>query len=585
MYSLLARVRESPLLLLLVWAGKEKYKLYAAVICGLCSGIMVIIPYMAVYQIMEMVYYKTFDYDRMVTYSLMIAAAAVIRNLFMAAGIVFSHKGAYNALYRVRARIINHLARVSLGCVSQRQTGEIKKVISEDIEKLELFLAHHLLEIVMYAAGPLGIFLYLYSVDQMLALITLVPVPIAMWLQGRMFAGYEKLAQKMHRVLAVLNSSMIEYINGMKLIKAYNLGGASYQKYAGAIEERHALWTRVAHKMGPLFAAFIIVLQCAVAAIVPAGGFLFMHGNMEAGVFILFTVVGSLYLLELRPLLELGSNLSLVLNGIKNAKNILAIPPLQLGGEPFPNKQDIAFGNVSFSYTEKDRVLKNVNLAIRHGEKIALVGKSGAGKSTILQLLARFYDVSSGQILIGGQDVKTIGYRELLDNIAVVFQNTFLTRHSVLENIRMGTKATLEEVEEAAKKAQIHDFIAGLPEGYHTKVGNYGSRFSGGEKQRIAIARAILKKAPLLLLDEAASGVDPENQREIDKAIANLCKDKTTVIVAHRLDIVRTCDRIAVVENNTVVAIGTHEELMQSNSYYRQITEAYEASRNISYHL
>ncbi|SCM81428.1 ABC transporter ATP-binding protein [uncultured Sporomusa sp.] len=577
--------REHPLLLLLAWAGKEKYKLYLAILCGLVSGLLVVVPYMAVYQVLELAYYQQLTGELLLMYGLTVAAAVAGRNLFLALGVALSHKGAYNALYRVRAMLVDHMAVVPLGSLSRQHTGEIKKVISEDIEKLELFLAHHLPEMALYAAGPVAIFLYLASVNWLLALITLLPLPAAVWLQYRLFAGYRRRMHEMNQVMAGLNAAMIEYISGMKLIKAYNLGVTSYRKYAGAIDAHHSLWQQIAYQMGPLFATFVIVLQCAAAAVVPAGGFLFVHGQAGAGVFILFVFVGSLYLLELRPLLELGSNFSQVLNGIHNAQKILAIPPLPPGGEAFPDRQDVEFRQVSFAYDGRNTVLKNVNFYIRSGEKFAFVGRSGAGKSTITQLIARFYDVGGGEVLIGGCNVRKLDYEALQKNIAIVFQQTFLTRQSVLENIRMGTTATLDEVKAAAKKAQIHDFIESLPAGYETKVGSYGSRFSGGEKQRIAIARAILKNAPLLVLDEATAAADPENEQAIQAALAELCAGRTVVIVAHRLDIVKKCDRIAVVENNTVTAVGTHEELLAVSGYYRQIWEDYTKSRSIAYGL
>ena len=211
---------------------------------------------------------------------------------------------------------------------------------------------------------------------------------------------------------------------------------------------------------------------------------------------------------------------------------------------------------------------------------MALVGRSGAGKSTVIELISRFYDVQEGEVLIGGKNVKELDYDTILKNIAIVFQKTFLTRDSVLENIRMGSNATLEEV-----RAQIDDFIMSLPDGYDTKVGSFGSRFSGGEKQRIAIARAILKNAPILILDEATSASDPENQMEIDKAIQNLCKGKTVIVVAHRLSALKMCNRVAVVENHTITNVGTHEEVRKTNAYYRKAWDDYETARNITYQL
>lgn len=233
----------------------------------------------------------------------------------------------------------------------------------------------------------------------------------------------------------------------------------------------------------------------------------------------------------------------------------------------------------------KTDVLKGVNLEIHDGERMALVGRSGAGKSTVIELISRFYDVQEGEVLIGGKNVKELDYDTILKNVAIVFQKTFLIRDSVLENIRMGSNATLEEVRAAAKKAQIDEFIMSLPQGYDTKVGSFGSRFSGGEKQRIAIARAILKDAPILILDEATSASDPENQMEIDKAIENLCEGKTVIVVAHRLSALKMCDRVAVVENHTITCVGTHEEVRKNNAYYRKAWADYETARNITYQL
>lgn len=258
-------------------------------------------------------------------------------------------------------------------------------------------------------------------------------------------------------------------------------------------------------------------------------------------------------------------------------KKILDIPIYE-GGTDFPQNHDIELRNVRFSYNGKTDVLQDVNLKINHGERMALVGRSGAGKSTVIELIVRFYDVQEGEVLIGGKNVKELDYDTILKNVAIVFQKTFLARDSVLENIRMGSNATLEEVRAAAKEAQIDDFIMSL-----TRVGSFGSRFSGGEKQRIAIARAILKNAPILILDEATSASDPENQMEIDKAIQNLCKGKTVIVVAHRLSALKMCNRVAVVENHTITSVGTHEEVRKKNAYYQKAWEDYETARNITY--
>ena len=384
------------------------------------------------------------------------------------------------------------------------------------------------------------------------------------------------------------------------------------------------MWNETSRRMGPPYATFVVLIECGMLLMVPLGGMFFLKGSLAASAFLLFVYVGSMYLTEIRPLQELGTNFANVLGAITKTKEILDVPVYKVngsegarhpkgvpcaegglrsasvgaeraplthstlgreGGMEFPENHDIELKNVRFSYDGKTDVLQGVNLTIRDGERMALVGQSGAGKSTIIELISRFYDVQEGEVLIGGINVKELNYDTILKNIAIVFQKTFLTRDSVLENIRMGSDASLEEVRAAAREAQIDDFIMSLPDGYDTKVGSFGSRFSGGEKQRIAIARAILKNAPILILDEATSASDPENQMEIDRAIWNLCKGKTVIVVAHRLSALKMCDRVAVVENHTITSVSAHEEVRKENAYYRKAWEHYETARGITYQL
>ena len=575
---------KNPIGLLLKWAGKDKYYLYFSAGLSLISGLSTMIPYYSVYRIMESVYSHSFTKETVLRYGLIAAATIALRFILFGVAGVLSHKGAYNALFKVRCMVVDHMAKIPLGSLNERNTGEMKTVLTEKIEKLELFLAHNLPDLIYYVSGPVAIFIYLCTVNWQLALVSLIPLFLAFFVMFLMFRGADKLMGRAYRSLADLNATIIEYINGMKLIKAYNMGSRSFTRYARAVEDEHSVWVKMSRRMGPPYAAYVVVVECGLLLMVPLGGLMFLNGSLGASAFILFAYVGSLYLTELRPLQELGSSFAQVLDGVRKADEILKIPSYE-GGGGFPERHDITLKNVSFAYDGKNDVLQNVNLEIRDGEKLALVGRSGAGKSTVVQLIAHFYDVNQGEILIGGKNVRDINYETLLQNVSIVFQKTFLTKGSVLENIRMGSNAALEEVRKAARQAQIDDFIMGLPDGYDTLVGSYGTRFSGGEKQRIAIARAILKNSPVLILDEATSAADPENQVEIDRAIQNLCKGKTVIIVAHRLGVVLQCDRVAVVENNTVSCIGTHDGVKQSNEYYRQAWRDYEQARGISYSM
>ena len=605
--------KENRVALLLHWAGEQKIWLFLAIFLSAVSGLCIIVPYIGIYRLMDATFNHTCTQELVVQTVAMIAAAVTLRFALFGCSGVAAHKGAYGALFKVRCMVAEHMARAPLGALNERRTGDIKTVLNEDIEKLELFLAHNLPDLVCYLVGPVVIFIYLMTVNIPLALISLVPLILAVVVMGMMFRNTDDLMERANRSITTLNSVMIEYISGMKLIKAYNMGSKSFQKFSDAIQEENAMWNETSRRMGPPYAAFVVIIECGMLLMVPIGGMFFLKGSLAASAFLLFVYVGSMYLTEIRPLQELGTNFANVLNAVTKTKEILDIPIYEVngseggredglgceGGTDFPQNHDIELRNVWFSYKVngseggreggldrdgKTNVLQGVNLKIKDGERMALVGQSGAGKSTIIELISRFYDVQEGEVLIGGKNVKELNYDTILKNIAIVFQKTFLTRDSVLENIRMGSGATLEEVRAAAKEAQIDDFIMSLPDGYDTKVGSFGSRFSGGEKQRIAIARAILKNAPILILDEATSASDPENQMEIDKAIQNLCKGKTVIVVAHRLSALKMCERVAVVENHTITCVGTHEEVRRNNAYYRKAWEDYETARNITYH-
>lgn len=578
--------KENSIKLLLKWAGKDKRYLFLAVFCSFISGLCTMLPYYGIYRLLNAIYSNECTKAVILQNSVLITVAVIVRFTLFGCSGALSHKGAYNTLYKVRCMIVDHMAKVPLGMLSEHNTGTIKTVLNEDIEKLELFLAHHLPEFIYYICGPIAVFIYLCTVNVPLAFITLIPFVLALFVMGVMFSGMGKMMGEANQSLINLNAAIIEYISGMRQIKAYNMGSSSFRKYRSAIEDENKIWNQISKKMGPPYAAYVVITECGMLLMVPIGGYFFLKGSIVTSTFLLFVFIGSLYLTELRPLQELGSKFAQVLQAVTKTKEILDIPVFE-GEKEIPQNHEICLKNVSFAYpsNKKEKVLENCNLTIHNGEKIALVGKSGAGKSTIVELIARFYDVEEGSITIGGVDVKELNYEQLLKKTSIVFQKTFFTRGTVLENIRMGLDATLEEVREAAKKAQIDTFIMSLPEGYNTKVGNYETRFSGGEKQRIAIARAILKNAPILILDEATSAADPENQVEIDKAIKNLCEGKTVIIVAHRLSALKICDRIAVVENHTVTDRGTHEEVLTKNEYYKRAWESYEKARNMTYQI
>ena len=565
---------KTPFATLMAWAGRDRWYIYAAVAMTLLSSLCSIVPYFAFYRVVDAVAEGTCTAGFALEWAGIILAAAAVQTLTALFSSLSSHRGAYNTLFKVRCMVTEHMAKMPLGALNERSTGEIKVVMNESIEKL-----------VLYLSGPVVMFGYLLTVSVPLALVSILPLLFVAVVMAVMFSRFYKFMPQVNSAGGNLSSSIHEYVGGMRLIKAFHMGSRSFQKFSGAVEEQHKMWGDISRATGPLYAAYVVLLECGVLLLVPLGGWFFVHGQITAGVLLLFAFVGSQYLTDIRPLQELSSDLSYVLNGVNQVREILETP-IFTGGQPFPQKHDIDIRDVTFGYRSDTPVLERCSLHIAHGERMAFVGESGAGKSTLVQLISRFYDVNSGSVRIGGVDVRKIDYEALLENISVVFQRSFLTRGTVFENIAMGNHAaTLSQVRAAAKEAQIDDFITSLPDGYETRVGGYGTRFSGGQKQRICIARAILKNAPILILDEATSAADPENQVEIDRAIENLCRGKTVIIVAHRLGIVQGCDRVAVVEKGGVSAAGRFEEMLQSSPYFSKAWADYNAARNIQYSL
>lgn len=579
------KTEKKGLSLLMEWAGKDRLYIYGAVLLALVSSICSIVPYFAFYKIIDAVAAGACSFAlgcRWAAVILVFTAVRVCCNLWAS---LSSHRGAYNTLFRVRCMVTEHMARMPLGALSERSTGEIKYVMNESIEKMELFLAHNLPELVLYLSGPIVMFFYLCTVNGVLALVSLLPLLLAAAAMVFMFMRFFGFMTLVNETSANLSGSIHEYVNGMRVIKACHMGARSFKKYSDAVDGQHRMWGLISRATGPLYAAYVVLLESGILFLVPLGGYFYTHGSITAGVLLLFAFVGTQYLTDIRPLQELSSNLSYVLNGVNQVKEILDTPVFG-GGKPFPDRHDIEIDDVSFSYGGDKEVLQHLSLHIAHGERVAFVGASGAGKTTLVQLISRFYDVTAGSIRIGGVDVRELDYEDLLKHVSVVFQQSFLTRGSVFENIAMGDEtATLSQVRRAAKEAQIDDFIMSLPDGYETKVGGYGTRFSGGQKQRICIARAILKNAPILILDEATSAADPENQVEIDRAIENLCRGKTVVIVAHRLGIVQSCDRIAVVEACGISRAGSFSDMQKNSPYFARAWQDYNQARNIRYHL
>ncbi len=554
--------KENPVLLLLKWAEKDRGFLIASVICAFLGGLLAIGPYIGIYRLMDAFLTDTCSIQVISENAVLITATVIIRQVFQGLSGIFSHKGAYGALFRVRCMITEHLSKVPLGALDERRTGDIKTVLNEDIEKLELCLAHNIPELVGFATGPVVIFIYLMTINVPLAMISLIPLGITLIIMVGCFAFMAGMMPHVTEAMANFNSVIIEYINGMKLIKAYNMSRHSFQKFSGAIEEENRIWNNVSRKTGPFYAAFIVVLECGMALIIPIGGRLFLNGSITASIFLLFAYIGSLYLSELLPLQQLSMELAQSLNGVKKAKQILDLPIFDSVGD-FPKSHDVTLKAVRFSYDGKTDVLTDCDLHVAEGEKVAIVGASGAGKTTVIELISRFYDVTGGSITIDGYDIKDVTFKSLREQIGLVPQETVLFNATIKENILYGRlDATDEEVYEAAKAANVLEFVEKMPDGLDTIVGERGSSLSGGQRQRVAIARAILKDPRILILDEATSALDTESEKLVQEALDRLMKGRTAFVIAHRLSTVQNAHQIVVLNQGRLVEQGTHQELL-----------------------
>ena len=566
--------KENSVLLLLKWAEKDRGYLIASVICAFLGGLLAIGPYIGIYRLMDAFLTDTCSIRVISENAVLITATVIIRQVFQGLSGIFSHKGAYGALFRVRCMITEHLSKVPLGALDERRTGDIKTVLNEDIEKLELCLAHNIPELVGFATGPVVIFIYLMTINVPLAMISLIPLGITLIIMVGCFAFMAGMMPRVTEAMANFNSVIIEYINGMKLIKAYNMSRHSFQKFSGAIEEENRIWNKVSRKTGPFYAAFIVVLECGMALIIPIGGRLFLNGSITASIFLLFAYIGSLYLSELLPLQQLSMELAQSLNGVRKAKQILDLPIFDSVGD-FPKSHDVTLKAVRFSYDGKTDVLTDCDLHVAEGEKVAIVGASGAGKTTVIELISRFYDVTDGKITIDGKDVRDVSQHELREKLGYVPQKAVLFSGDIASNILYGNPDGSEaEMIEAATIAQATEFIDQKKKKYKSPISQGGANVSGGQKQRLSIARAIAKHPDVYIFDDSFSALDYKTDATLRAELKEKTAESTVMIVAQRISTILHADQIIVLEDGQIVGKGTHKELLKNCEAYYQIASS-----------
>ncbi len=565
---------------LLSLADKEnKRKIYISIGMSVLSGLVSFVPFIAIFKCVASMFNKSNDYKEMFTWGIIALVSIVLRFLFQGISLSLSHVGAYDVLYSVRKRLCNHIGKINLGFFTDNSIGEIKRVLMEDVERLEIFLAHQLPDIVSAIVVPVTVLIFLFTVNVPMTLMMIVPIILTFCLQALEMLVAKDVIAEIPNIVGRLNSGIMQFISGMTVMKTYNLTADSYKSFSDAVISYDEIWEDTAKKIAPIGGVLKCVIESGVLFTMPLGGYLYLKGHLGLEDYIFFMVMGIVFLSSFNNILNFAQIFSQISSGIERVRDVMAIDETEGGSVEITNQKGlvIEFKGVDFSYKDTEKkVLKDISVVLPKGKLTAFVGESGAGKSTAAQLIPRFWDVSKGNIYIEGTDIRDISVKNLMDNMSFVFQEAFVLNDTVYANIVIGKDdATKEEVYAAAKAAQIHDFIMSLPDGYATKMGTEGVKFSGGERQRLCIARAILKDAPIVVFDEATSFTDGENEHKIQLALNKLLEGKTTIMVAHRLHTIMDAAKICVFKEGRIVEEGTHQTLLEKNGEYARLWTRY----------
>ena len=582
--------RKTGLARLIEIAGTKRRLLIGAMLLAVITAIMQFVPIIAVYNILIELAEHALD-PSLIDKAYIWQWGYIALGAFFAFGVLtfaslmLSHIAAFNILYEIRMQLAQKMVRLPLGFFSRRASGELKKIMGDDVERIELFIAHHIPDIVTAVLFPLILVSYMFAVDWRLAIVVLAVLAVVFYVMGRMYTGKKirEVSKRYVETLGRMNASIVEYIRGIQVVKTFTESTNAYRKLNDDIKEYRKFANEVNVQYQPTYVGFLTILSSALLFIIPVAVWLLVRSASYTAfvpVILMFLLFGVTIFFPVLKLLWIGGFLNQNNMGIQKIDDILYMDEIEEPAVPRqPRDASVEFRDVSFAY-DSTPVLKAVSFIAHPGTVTALVGPSGAGKSTVAMLAARFWDIQEGEILVGGVPVKEISIPVLMDNVAFVFQDNTLFFDTIEENIRMGNQeATFEEVTRAAEAAQCHTFIEALPDGYQTLVGEGGTYLSGGEAQRIALARAILKDAPIILLDEATAFADPENEGKILDAFSHLTKGKTVLVIAHRLGTVTNADRILYMDKGVIAEAGTHEELLALGARYAQMWKTYNRTK------
>lgn len=573
-------------------AGQRKGLLILAGVLSAASAACMLVPYWAVYRILTELLENAgdtggIDVGLLVKWGWIAFLGLVGGLILLYAALMASHVAAFRILYGLRVRLSEHIGRLPLGYLNGTSTGAIKKTMEQNIEKIENFIAHTIPDMVNVVATVVLMFAIFFSLDGWLAAVGLAVIAVSVILQFSNFMG--KKAQEFTRIYfdaqERMSASAVQYVRGMPVVKIFGQSVRSFRQFNAEIEAYKTYALKVCDTYQPGMVAFTVLLNSLVTFFFPIG-ILLVGGSPGdialAAVWLFFIVMGPGVASPVYKLMYLGGGTREINEGVVRIDRIFDRRPVPEPAEPrVPTTYDIEFRHVGFSYSNeaeatRTEALRDISFTARQGEITALVGPSGSGKSTVANLIPRFWDVGQGEIRIGGIDIREIATERLMDIVSFVFQETFLFYDTLYENIRTGRPdATHEEVVAAAKAAQCHEFIERLPDGYATRIGDRGVYLSGGEAQRVCVARAILKNAPVLVLDEATAFADPENEWKMQQALQHLIRDKTVIIIAHRLSSIVAAQQILVLRQGQLVQSGRHEVLSKTDGVYKKMWDAY----------
>lgn len=560
-----------------VLAKNDKGKLASIFIVSMLEAFFSFIPLVVLYFILCDIIDDTFSFELLGIYTAIIAGSALLRICFSYLSITYSRNNGNKMVKRLRMRIGEHIRKLPLGYFNATDMGELSAGLLDNVNKIEMITAMILPEIVSTLSLSLMVAAGLFWVEPRMALATVVTMPISLCIliwAGRIMAVRGKA---LYASSFRLSSALLEFVSGIKFIKSFNRSSKKLDELVERMADFKEKSLRTEGTLSPVMVMAGISIDLGLVMIIMIGSYLMIGGSLSGKTFIVFLVVSSRFFDNLKSLSVNYVKVKYLGIAGKAVRRILAEKIPSGNDAPQLKRHDIEFDNVRFSYDEKE-VVRGVNLYIKENTLTAFVGPSGSGKTTLAHLIARFYDPASGGITIGGHRLTRMDPEAVLKNISMVFQKVFLFNDTIYNNIKIGRPgATREEITAAARKAGAHEFIASLPNGYDTLVGENGATLSGGEQQRISIARAVVKDAPIVLLDEATASLDPENEIFIQKAVSNLLENKTVIVIAHRLKTVKDADKIVVLNNGRIEEEGVHESLLSRGGLYRRMWDKQQA--------